>query len=194
MFLCNNNLIYNGLTVFIQVIFVFSFLVLFYFLYVIDVEKKDFQEQIDLLVDSLMSDLKAQANNIITVNSKEIGKDDLQLLIYGIIDTLEEKITMNTKDIIKGVNSKNSSIKNNMFKILIGIMIVCVVLLIIFQCYPVYTILKESIITVFFIGLVEFVFLTFISGKYISADPNKIKNLLGTSIQKWIKENKKIKK
>ena len=49
MFLCNNNLIYNGLTVFIQVIFVFSFLVLFYFLYVIDVEKKDFQEQIDLL-------------------------------------------------------------------------------------------------------------------------------------------------
>ena len=194
MILCNNNLIYNGLTVFIQVIFVFSFLVLFYFLYVIDVEKKDFQEQIDLLVDSLMSDLKAQANNIITVNSKEIGKDDLQLLIYGIIDTLEEKITMNTKDIIKGVNSKNSSIKNNMFKILIGIMIVCVVLLIIFQCYPVYTILKESIITVFFIGLVEFVFLTFISGKYISADPNKIKNLLGTSIQKWIKENKKIKK
>ena len=111
MILCNNNLIYNGLTVFIQVIFVFSFLVLFYFLYVIDVEKKDFQEQIDLLVDSLMSDLKAQANNIITVNSKEIGKDDLQLLIYGIIDTLEEKITMNTKDIIKGVNSKNSSIK-----------------------------------------------------------------------------------
>ena len=69
MFLCNNNLIYNGLTVFIQVIFVFSFLVLFYFLYVIDVEKKDFQEQIDLLVDSLMTDLKSQSNNIISVIS-----------------------------------------------------------------------------------------------------------------------------
>ena len=78
-----------------------------------------------------------------------------------------------------------------MFKILIGIMVVCVILLIFFQCYPVYTILKESIITVFFIGLVELVFLTFISGKYISADPNKIKNLLGTSIQNWIKVNKK---
>ena len=193
MFLCNNNLIYNGLTVFIQVIFVFSFLVLFYFLYVIDVEKKDFQEQIDLLVDSLMTDLKSQSNNIITVNSKEMSKEDLELLIYGIIDTLEEKITMNTKDMIQIVNNNNSSIKNNMFKILIGIMVVCVILLIFFQCYPVYTILKESIITVFFIGLVEVVFLTFISGKYISADPNKIKNLLGTSIQNWIKENKKIK-
>ena len=191
MFLCNNNLIYNGLTVFIQVIFVFSFLVLFYFLYVIDVEKKDFQEQIDLLVDSLMTDLKSQSNNIITVNSKEMSKEDLELLIYGIIDTLEEKITMNTKDMIQIVNNNNSSIKNNMFKILIGIMVVCVILLIFFQCYPVYTILKESIITVFFIGLVEVVFLTFISGKYISADPNKIKNLLGTSIQNWIKVNKK---
>jgi hypothetical protein len=191
MFLCNNNLIYNGLTVFIQVIFVFSFLVLFYFLYVIDVEKKDFQEQIDLLVDSLMTDLKSQSNNIISVNSKEMSKEDLELLIYGIIDTLEEKITMNTKNMIQNVNNNNSSIKNNMFKILIGIMVVCVILLIFFQCYPVYTILKESIITVFFIGLVELVFLTFISGKYISADPNKIKNLLGTSIQNWIKVNKK---
>ena len=191
MFLCNNNLIYNGLTVFIQVIFVFSFLVLFYFLYVIDVEKKDFQEQIDLLVDSLMTDLKSQSNNIISVNSKEMSKEDLELLIYGIIETLEEKITMNTKNMIQNVNNNNSSIKNNMFKILIGIMVVCVILLIFFQCYPVYTILKESIITVFFIGLVELVFLTFISGKYISADPNKIKNLLGTSIQNWIKVNKK---
>ena len=193
MFLCNNHLIYNGLSVFIQVIFVFSFLVLFYFLYVIDVEKKDFQEQIDLLVDSLMLDIKNQINNIITTNPDQISKDDLKLLVYGIIDTLEEKITMNTKDMIQNVNTNNSAIKNNMFKILIGIMVVCVMLLIIFQCYPVYTILKESIITVFFIALVELVFLTFISGKYISADPNKIKNLLGTSIQTWIKQNKKIK-
>jgi hypothetical protein len=193
MFLCNNHLIYNGLSVFIQVIFVFSFLVLFYFLYVIDVEKKDFQEQIELLVDSLMLDIKNQISNIISVNPKEISKDDLKLLVYGIIDTLEEKITMNTKDMIQNVNNTNSAIKNNMFKILIGIMVFCVILLLIFQCYPVYTILKESIITVFFIALVELVFLTFISGKYISADPNKIKNLLGTSIQEWIKQNKKIK-
>ena len=191
MLLCNNRLIYNGLTVVIQVIFVFSFLVLFYFLYVIDVEKKDFQEQIDLLVDSLMLDIQGELTNIISINSDKITKDDFKLLSYGIIDTLEEKITMNTKDMIQDVNNKNTAIKNNMFKILIGIIIGCIILLIFFQCYPIYTILKESIITVLFIGLVELVFLTFISGKYISADPNKIKNLLGISIQKWIKENKK---
>ena len=192
MILCNNNLIYNGLTVLIQVIFVFSFLVLFYFLYVIDVEKKDFQEQIDLLVDNLVKDVKNQLSDIINLKQDKISEEDFELLLYGIIDTLEEKITMNTKNVIQNVNSNNESIKNNMFKILIYIIIACVGLLILFQCYPVYTILKESIITVFFIAIVEFIFLTFISGKYISADPNKIKNLLGNSIKTWIKDNKKL--
>ena len=44
----------------------------------------------------------------------------------------------------------------------------------------------------FFIALVELVFLTYISSKYISADPNKIKNLLGTSVKSWIEKNKKL--
>jgi hypothetical protein len=42
--------------------------------------------------------------------------------------------------------------------------------------------------------MVELVFLTFISGKYISADPNKVKMLLGTSIKEWIQQNNKITK
>ena len=40
---CDSNLVYSGLEVFIQVVFVFSFLVLFYFFYVVGIEKKDFQ-------------------------------------------------------------------------------------------------------------------------------------------------------
>ena len=34
--------------------------------------------------------------------------------------------------------------------------------------------------------------LTYISGKYISADPNKIKNLIGVSVQKWLQNNNKV--
>ena len=75
---------------------------------------------------------------------------------------------------------------------MIGILCLCIILFLVFQCYPVYTIFKESIITVFFIALVELVFLTYISSKYISADPNKIKNLLGTSVKSWIEKNKKL--
>ena len=173
MILCGNNTVYYGLSIFIQVVFVFSFLVLFYFLYVIDVERKDFEDQINLLVDNLFSDVKDQVNEIIKVNPEKISKDDFELLVYGIIDTLEEKINIDSKDTIKQINASNDTLKNSVYKILIGIMVLCVVLIIFFQCYPVSTILKESVITVFFIAMVELVFLTFISGKYISADPNR---------------------
>ena len=194
MILCGNNTVYYGLSIFIQVVFVFSFLVLFYFLYVIDVERKDFEDQINLLVDNLFSDVKDQVNEIIKVNPEKISKDDFELLVYGIIDTLEEKINIDSKDTIKQINASNDTLKNSVYKILIGIMVLCVVLIIFFQCYPVSTILKESVITVFFIAMVELVFLTFISGKYISADPNKVKMLLGTSIKEWIQQNNKITK
>jgi hypothetical protein len=194
MILCGNNTVYYGLSIFIQVIFVFSFLVLFYFLYVIDVERKDFEDQINLLVDNLFSDVKDQVNEIIKVNPEKISKDDFELLVYGIIDTLEEKINIDSKDTIKQINASNDTLKNSVYKILIGIMVLCVVLIIFFRCYPVSTILKESVITVFFIAMVELVFLTFISGKYISADPNKVKMLLGTSTKEWIQKNNKITK
>jgi len=194
MILCGNNTVYYGLSIFIQVVFVFSFLVLFYFLYVIDVERKDFEDQINLLVDNLFSNVKDQVNEIIKVNPEKISKDDFELLVYGIIDTLEEKINIDSKDTIKQINASNDTLKNSVYKILIGIMVLCVVLIIFFRCYPVSTILKESVITVFFIAMVELVFLTFISGKYISADPNKVKMLLGTSIKQWIQQNNKITK
>lgn len=194
MILCGNNTVYYGLSIFIQVIFVFSFLVLFYFLYVIDVERKDFEDQINLLVDNLFSGVKDQVNEIIKVNPEKISKDDFELLVYGIIDTLEEKISIDSKDTIKQINASNDKLKNNVYKILIGIMVLCVIIIIFLQCYPVATILKESVITVFFIAMVELVFLTFISGKYISADPNKVKMLLGTSIKEWIQQNNKITK
>lgn len=192
MILCGNNIINDGLTVTIQVVFVFSFLVLFYFMYVVNIEKKDFQEQIDLIVDDLMIDIKSQLDSIIESDMNKIPKDDFNLILFGTIDTIEEKINMASKEAVKSINDNNNKLKNNVFNVLIVIMVVSVLLMILLSCYPVFTILKESIITIFFIAMVELIFLTYISGKYISADPNKIKNLIGVSVQKWLQNNNKV--
>ena len=192
MILCGNNIINDGLTVTIQVVFVFSFLVLFYFMYVVNIEKKDFQEQIDLIVDDLMIDIKSQLDSIIESDMNKIPKDDFNLILFGTIDTIEEKINMTSKEAVKSINDNNNKLKNNVFNVLIVIMVVSVLLMILLSCYPVFTILKESIITIFFIAMVELIFLTYISGKYISADPNKIKNLIGVSVQKWLQNNNKV--
>ena len=192
MILCGNNIINDGLTVTIQVVFVFSFLVLFYFMYVVNIEKKDFQEQIDLIVDDLMIDIKSHLDSIIESDMNKIPKDDFNLILFGTIDTIEEKINMASKEAVKSINDNNNKLKNNVFNVLIVIMVVSVLLMILLSCYPVFTILKESIITIFFIAMVELIFLTYISGKYISADPNKIKNLIGVSVQKWLQNNNKV--
>ena len=192
MILCGNNIINDGLTVTIQVVFVFSFLVLFYFMYVVNIEKKDFQEQIDLIVDDLMIDIKSQLDSIIESDMNKIPKDDFNLILFGTIDTIEEKINMASKEAVKSINDNNNKLKNNVFNVLIVSMVVSVLLMILLSCYPVFTILKESIITIFFIAMVELIFLTYISGKYISADPNKIKNLIGVSVQKWLQNNNKV--
>ena len=192
MILCGNNIINDGLTVTIQVVFVFSFLVLFYFMYVVNIEKKDFQEQIDLIVDDLMIDVKNQLDNIVESDINKIPKDDFNLILFGTIDTIEEKINMASKEAVKSINDNNNKLKNNVFNVLIVIMVVCILFMILFSCYPIFTILKESIITIFFIAMVELIFLTYISGKYISADPNKIKNLIGVSVQKWLQNNNKV--
>jgi len=187
---CDSNLIYSSLEVFIQVVFVFFFLVFFYFYYVIGVEKKDFQEQIDLIVDDLTKDIKVQIDTIVESDINKIPRDDFNTLLFGMIDVLEEKINASSKDAVKTINENNNKLKNKVVFALSIVMCVCILVMIIFNCYPIFTILKESIITVFFIAMVELVFLTCISGKYISADPNKIKNIIGTSIQKWIVDNK----
>ena len=161
-------------------------------MYVVNIEKKDFQEQIDLIVDDLMIDIKSQLDSIIESDMNKIPKDDFNLILFGTIDTIEEKINMASKEAVKSINDNNNKLKNNVFNVLIVIMVVSVLLMILLSCYPVFTILKESIITIFFIAMVELIFLTYISGKYISADPNKIKNLIGVSVQKWLQNNNKV--
>lgn len=190
MVFCNNNLIHSSLEVFIQVVFVFSFLVLFYFYYVVGIEKKDFQEQIDLIVDDLMKDIKDQIDSIIESDINKIPREEFDTLLFGMIDMIEEKINTSSKDVVKTINENNNALKNKVVIILSIVMCVTILIMLIFNCYPIFIILKESIITIFFIAMVELVFLTYISGKYISADPNKIKNIIGTSIQKWIIDNK----
>ena len=137
-----------------------------------------------------MKDIKNQIDNIVESDVNKIPRDDFNTLLFGTIDMIEEKINVSSKDVVKIINDNNAKLKNKVVVILSIVMAFCILVMVIFNCYPIFIILKESIITIFFIAMVELVFLTYISGKYISADPNKIKNVIGTSIQKWIIDNK----
>ena len=184
------NLFIYGVSIFVQTMFVFGFLVIFYFLYVINVEKKDFGEQMDIIVDDLSKNIGDNLPNII---SKDTSKyPDYDIIISGIIDTIEEKITKDSTDQINQVIQNNNKIRNSLLKLILLIFSVILIIFIVFRkTLPYYSITKEAVIVVIFIGITEFIFLSFISSKYISADPNKVKYALATAVHEWILKNKK---
>lgn len=185
----NKNLFINGVSIFVQTMFIFGFLVIFYFLYVINIEQEDFQKQMNFIIDDLTKTISEDLPNLIDLN--KIKNQDSDVIISGIIDTIEEKISKESKEQINQVIQNNNKIRNSLIKIILFIFIFIIILFIIFRnSLPYYDITKEAIITVVFIGLTEFIFLTIISSKYISADPNKVKYALGTSVHNWILKNK----
>ncbi len=188
--LCDYSLFNTIIYILIQVIFIFGFLCIFYFLYVIKFENIEFKKQLNLIVDDVVEIIK---NNINIDKKFKLNEDKLKIIINGLIDTTEEKIIIENKDNINTVNLKNNNLRHNVL-LLIGIIFISLlILLIIYRCKNFLESTKDGILVVFFVGLTEFLFLLFISGKYIAASPQKIKDQMCNAIIEYIKTNELIK-
>lgn len=196
MFQCkNNNWITNIVAIAIQVTFVFAFLTVFFFVYVQHVEKNEFVSQMNLIVDNITKDFEKDIPDIIKEQSVD-DKNDITIIINGIIDTLEEKIAIDAKNIINDTLEKNHQVKLKALKSLTFVIsIVVIIIIILFLlgfCIPIQYQIKEAMLVVIFVGLTELIFLTIITQKYISASPNKVKKSFAQSIQNWINNNHKL--
>jgi hypothetical protein len=176
-----------------QVSFIFAFLTVFFFLYVQKVEKEEFKKQIDIIVDNLSNDISAQIPNLIKNKGVDIDSNDSAIIINGIIDVIQEKMSKTpTKS---SVVEQNHHVKltalrslSAVFALVIGVSLLIILL---GFCIPVSDQVKESMLIVIFVGITELTFLQLIAKNYISASPNRIKRELASAIQNWIKNNKK---
>lgn len=188
--LCEYSLFNTVIYIMIQVVFIFGFLCIFYFLYVIKFENQEFKKQLELIVDDVTRIIR---ENVVIDKNINLDDDKLKILINGLIDTTEEKITIENKDNINMVNKQNSNLQHNVL-LLVGIILVSlVILLMIYRCKNFLESTKDGILVVFFVGLTELIFLLFISGKYIAASPQQIKDQICNAIINYIKTNKLIK-
>lgn len=189
-----NKWITDGISISIQIAFTFAFLTVFFFIYVQKVEKDEFQSQMNMIVDNIMKDME---NNISTLISKQdlLSEEESMILINGVIDTLQEKIAMDSKNTVQDILEQNHAVKIKAFKSLMSvitlIIIVFLIIILIGFCIPINSQIKEAMIVVIFVGFTELIFLEVIAKHYISASPNKVKRSLVQSIQKWIKNNGK---
>lgn len=191
---CKESKLKNIISVVIQVTFIFTFLTVFFFLYVQGVEKTEFQNQLYIIVDDLMKNSKDDLRKIL--NNSQLTNDQKYVLIAGAIDTMEEKIAQDSKNNIKSVNEQNYKTKlkalQYMVIAILGVILLVNIFIFFNICMPLEYQIKEAMIVIIFVGLTEFAFLQLVASKYIAADPNDIKRTIGTAIQSWIEKNKKI--
>jgi hypothetical protein len=165
---------------------------------VVDVEKDEFQKQLNLVVDTIYDDNKEDISNLFPKDpvKRELAKG----VVYGIID-LNEGATDNSlkasPDPIceededdQSIADKNKSIiKTSVISVFLLIMAVIVVLFILtYYDYPIEIgdYIKEGILILIFIFVTEFIFLSVIPKNYISTNPNDIKNDIAKAVIDYV--------
>lgn len=180
----------------IQGVIVFTFLTIFFFSYVTDVEKEEYSKQISMVVDNIYNEYKKDIEDILPKDDekRKIAKAG----IYGIIDTNEEYISKTAQTDRKELDDSNQKIIKNSVLSVLFLFIICVSLLIIFAifgyCIPIKDFVKEGFFILIFIFIVEFLFLNIIAKNYISANPNKVKKEIAQSVIDYVDNRNKNKK
>ena len=107
-----------------------------------------------------------------------------------IINSLEEKINIKLQSRVNQIDIDNDKIRHKAFTCL-GILWAIFVFIIVSTGlnYNIITIIKYSLLILSIVILIKILFMYFISSKYISEDPNKIKEQIGISIKEWIATN-----
>ena len=162
----------------LQVLLVFCCLTIFYYNYVISVEKTDVATQLDIVVARLLGD-----------KSQYAFLNDSKVQSRGALEGIKEKQIIDMIDSTQNVQKSNQQLQNQSITLLwqiIGFLLAVVALVWVFiGCVNIKQELKEGAIMCVFIILTEFIFLNSISKNYISADPNHMmRTVCETLIQK----------
>jgi len=161
-------------------------------MYVVIVEKKGFKNQMAVIADSLVDDITSNKEAFVTTID---NKKDVNIIINGILDTVEESVKINSSPDSDNVIKKNKKLQNSATNTLIiicfGVIILAAVIVLSGFCIPMTKYMKLGLISVGVVAVVEYAFLNVISSKYIAADPYQVKRELYNNISKWISANKK---
>ena len=166
--------------VLIQALVAFSFLIFFYFFYVVNIEKEEFEKQIEYLVNDLLNDATGFLPSLDT---------DTKIVMHAGVDALKQKVQESLKEQIQQITDDNRKLKFKYLTIagiLIGVVIAFLTLLFFF--FPGVDAVgmgRETLIVLIFIGVVEFSFLNIVSSNYIAVDPNQVRGMIGQSIKEW---------
>ena len=159
-----------------NVLFISIFIVLFFFSYGSYIEKKVVINQMDFLSLSV-ADLIKHSGPEGVKKFKEV----LNTTQPPNLDDADKKVSESNKEIFK------KAMYANLFLVAITSIIVFGIYMYDRNVNITHILIQNSII-LFFVALVEMYFLTFIAGKFISIDPNRVKYKVLENINKKLKK------
>lgn len=182
----DSKLVNYSMTIAIQVLFVFIFLNVFFFVYVVKEEKKIFQKQIRIIISDMFNDQSIKS----IINSFPNFKDTKSVML-GLLGIIKRKIEQSTSSDNKHIEKINNDIKKK--SILLMAISTCVlsIIIMILICIgfkiPFYDIIKENLIILVFIGITEYIFLNLIAKRYRVINANNVRKYISDSVEKYIK-------
>ena len=157
----------------LNTVLIYCFITIFYFTYVINTAKNSFTIQINTLVDNIYYDFK----NMIAQSLED--KDEAT--IFGIKEAVdivlkeyEPDFTSLDTEFTDNLNSIKNSFIYSCYGIIIYVLFVAA-LLYYFKNYNIFSMIADSLLSVFFILMFEFIFINIITTNYVSIDSAKIK-------------------
>jgi len=159
---CKNNItIRKGGAVAIQVTMIFTFLTIFFFFYVVNVENEEFETQMNLIVDDLMEDVNDDLSNLINKEGT-LDSDEKIMLVSGMINVLQKKIELGSDESVQKILDMNADTKKKAFTYLSAtitlLIIIAISLIGLGYCIPVSAQVIEGAYVVVFVGLTELFF------------------------------------
>jgi len=189
---CEGIQVSKGVHIAVQVMFVFIFLTVFYFMYVVNIEKEEFVKQIDYLVD----DIADGAGPVIDNTIKSIPGTRYAKIgtLSGAIDAAEQSAVDSTVKSNAWIRKNNSAVIKTSTNLLIvtcsAIVIGVLLLTLLGHNTDILSSIKHGLLAVCFVAATEYGFLTLVTSQYTSADPYVVKREFGTKLHSWIQRAK----
>ena len=176
----------KGWGIIFQVVLIFFFLTIFFFLYVSQVEKIEFKKQMDIIVDDLAPEVK--------IDLPQESRGEAYLIVNGVLAYENEKVKISSKSVIEKINERNRKVVTKAVNGLVIVGFVVVVgllsLFLLGYCFPIKNNLTNAAIAVVVVGAVELFFLLVIAKHYISANPQQFRESLGAATVSYVNNRK----
>jgi predicted PurR-regulated permease PerM len=163
----NSNYILN---IILHIFILFTFLTIFFFLYISLLEKKELNDQVENIITKQTSDV---LSNIDKIDKKINKKPEIQ---WKEINNISKKLYQNNIKEDPDVSKHNKFLFKLALGIIISLFLLIIFLFVYFSYYRKFNIntkriLLENLIIFSFIGLIEYLFFTYIASTYIPVTP-----------------------